>query len=95
MRQPVGDETHLRQTVLELLAPGQLSAPLARLTVGLTQLVPAQVEQLTLFAPVATTRPVSPLVLLTRYAQHTLQAQLVAPDHPLPGQRFVWYTPSL
>jgi DNA polymerase-4 len=95
LRQPVGDETHLRQTVLELLAPSQLPAPLARLTVELTQLVPAQVEQLTLFAPVAATRPVSPLVLLTRYAQHTLQAQLVAPDHPLPGQRFVWYTPSL
>ncbi|MBK9053440.1 MAG: hypothetical protein IPL78_21825 [Chloroflexi bacterium] len=95
LRQPVGDETHLRQTVLELLAPGQLSAPLARLTVVLTQLVAAQVEQLTLFTPVAATRPVSPLVLLTRYAQHTLQAQLVAPDHPLPEQRFVWYTPSL
>lgn len=95
LRQPVWDETRLRQTVLELLAPSRLSSPLARLSITLADLVTAQVEQLALFSPAVATRPVSPLVLLTRYARHTLQAQLVAPDHPLPEQRFVWYAPAL
>ena len=95
LRQPVWDEAHLRQTLQDLLVPDQVSAPLARLNVTLAELVPAQVEQLTLFPTAAAIRPVSPLVLHTRYARHTVQAQLVAPDHPLPERRFVWFTPVL
>lgn len=95
LRQPVWDETHLRQTIQELLAPSQLLAPLARLNITLADLVPAQVEQLTLFPSPPTLRPASPLVLHTRYAQHTYQAQMVAPHHPLPERRFVWYMPTL
>lgn len=95
LRQPVWDETPLRQVLLDLLVPGQLSAPLARLNVTLADFVPAQASQLTLFPTAAAVRPVLPLVLHTRYAQHTVQAQLVVPDHPLLERRFVWYTPAL
>jgi nucleotidyltransferase/DNA polymerase involved in DNA repair len=94
LRQPTWDEKQLCGAFLHRLAPAHLTAPIARLGFTLAQLAPARSEQLTLFENTRP-RPVTPFVLRARYAPHTFQAQLVAPHHPLPEQRFVWYAPSL
>jgi hypothetical protein len=93
VRPPLWGEESL--PLLDLMNSGRFPAPLARLSVILTDLVPAQVEQLPLFTPIVVTPPMMPPILLTRYAGHIHQAQLIAPEHPLPEQRFVWHAAAV
>lgn len=88
--QPLWGEGPLRAALLDLIDSGRFPAPLARLSVILTDLVPVQVERLSLFTHAAAVRPTMPTSLRTRYTRHTYQARLIAPDHPLPEHRFVW-----
>jgi len=95
LQPPLWGEESVRAALLDLMSSGRFPAPLAHLSVILTDLVLAQVEQLPLFTPIVVTPPMMPPILRTRYARHTYQAQLIAPKHPLPEQRFVWHAAAV
>lgn len=94
LRRPVREARGVQVALNDLFRAIRWPAPLTHLAIVLTDLTPAQAEQLSLFPVAAASRPIPPQVLLSRYARYTVRGQLVAPTHPLLERRFVWCGPA-